>query len=116
MNNRPPGFAIVMAITILLAACARSEGRWEKSGINGDERRADVRACNAYARDRMNSHEIRQEERFHGRAIDAQAIDRNDDLAGVRRIMEADHIRRKEQFFDDCMRASGYRRAPADGG
>ncbi len=113
MSGRIGRFASLAGLIVLLAACAESRGAWQKAGVDDDRRFGDSRDCRDYARSRMNSREVREVEYSHGRAMDIEAVDRNDDMAGLRRMMEAGHLRVHDRFVADCMRAKGYRRAQA---
>ena len=35
----------------------------------------------------------------------------NDEMAALRRLQEHDQLKLERRFFDECMRANGYRRA-----
>ncbi len=105
----------VVCLAIGLAACAGSRGTWGKAGVDDDRRFLDTRYCHDYARSRMNLREVREVEFSHGLARDAEATNRNGDMAGVRRIMEAGRYRVRDRFLADCMRAKGYRRGTGEG-
>jgi hypothetical protein len=113
LSRRIACFASLAGLIVVLAACAESRGAWQKAGADDDRRFLDSRYCRDYARSRMNSRAVREVEYSHGRALDLEAVDRNDDMAGLRRMMEAGHLRLRDRFVADCMRAKGYRRAIA---
>ena len=109
--SRFVGIAFSTVVLALLAACAGGGGAWEKPGIDDEAKAAEMLNCRDYARDRIGSRAVRQTEHEHSRAVAAEDTGRNDDMSALRRMEEADHLRLERRFFDECMRANGYRRA-----
>lgn len=101
----------VLPVLLLLAACAQDGGPWRKPGTSDATRAYDMRVCSEYARERLNSRAVRHTETYHSRAVAADDIARNDDLGGLRLMLQADRKRLERRFYGDCMWASGYRQA-----
>ena len=71
----------------------------------------DMYACRDYARERIRSRAVSQTEGLHSRAVAARDVTRNDEMAALRRLQEHDQLKLERRFFDECMRANGYRQA-----
>lgn len=110
MLLRRSSFALVCLALAALAACA-SPARWEKAGVRDDRRAADIRQCRARASAYLRSERNYRREVLYGSAVNAADVGRNDDLAGRRRMMEADGLRTRDAQIADCMRRKGYIRA-----
>jgi len=102
---------LALPILLLLAACAQQGGPWQKPGTTDESKAYDMRSCREYARERLNSRAVSHTEANHSRAVAADDVARNDDLSGLRLILEVDQKRLQQRFYDDCMWASGYRQA-----
>ena len=108
-RQRIPIAVSVAILSLALAACTNQPKRWEKAGTEKQTRWVDIDACGRYARTRMNDADLRQEERFHGRAIALEQSYRNHDVSGLQRLQEADYLRVRRRVFEDCMALKGYR-------
>lgn len=108
MSNRIALAAL--AIVLLSAACVQDGGAWQKPGTGDESKTSDMQGCRAYARERLNSRAVRHTEAYHSRAVAADDLARNDDLAALRLMLSADQKRLERRFYDECMRASGYSR------
>lgn len=105
------GVLFVLLVPLLLLGCARGGGPWEKPDMTDESKAYDMRNCREYARERLNSRAVRQTEDEHSHALAAQDTAHNDDLAPLRLMLQSDHERLERRFYDDCMRANGYRSA-----
>lgn len=102
-----------LLLVAMLGACAfgQPSGSWEKPGMTEESKAKDMYNCRDYARERMQSRAVSEVETQHSRAVAAQDLARNDEMAAERRMQEAEHLRLERQIFDECMRANGYNRA-----
>ncbi len=105
--------ASTLALAVALTACSSQPKRWKKAGADKETRWLDVNECGNYARAEMNSRDLLREERFHGRAIALEQNYRNNDVAGLQRMAEADYLRSRQRIFEDCMALKGYRPSQA---
>lgn len=102
---------LALPILALLGACAQNGGAWQKPGTSEQTLAADRLSCRDYARQRLNSRAVRHTETDNSRAVAAEDVTHNDDLAGLRRMLEVDRMRLERRFYDECMLANGYRQA-----
>jgi hypothetical protein len=111
--SRVASIVFALLLAALSAACAFGEatGAWEKPGMTEESKAKDMFNCRDYAHQRIQSRAVRETETQHSRAVAAQDVARNDEMAAERRMQEAEHLQLERQIFDDCMRANGYNRA-----
>lgn len=101
----------IAGILLLLAACAGNPSAWQKPGMTDESKAADMRRCRDYAHERLRSRAVRQTEGDNARAEAAQDTAHNDDMSGVRLMLEADQMRLERSFYEECMLANGYHQA-----